>query len=128
MSLAVINSCVLMGMQPHLVQVEVHIGAGLPAFSVVGLPAAGIRESRERVRSALQNSGFTFPVARITVNLAPADLPKDATHFDLPIALGILLASGQLAIESEHAPASGGQVPCEAAARNVFRKMGIVGL
>ena len=101
MSLAVVNSCVLMGMQPCAVQVEVHIGAGLPAFSVVGLPDAGVRESRERVRSALQSSGFTFPVARITVNLAPADLPKDAAHFDLPIAMGILLASGQLALGSE---------------------------
>lgn len=104
MSLAVVNSCVLMGMQPHAVQVEVHIGAGLPAFSVVGLPDTGVRESRERVRSALQSSGFNFPVARITVNLAPADLPKDAAHFDLPIAMGILLASGQLAVESEHSP------------------------
>lgn len=101
MSLAVVNSCVLMGMQPCAVQVEVHIGAGLPAFSVVGLPDAGVRESRERVRSALQSSGFTFPVARITVNLAPADLPKDAAHFDLPIAMGILQASGQLALGVE---------------------------
>lgn len=105
MSLAVVNSCVLMGMQPYAVQVEVHIGAGLPAFTVVGLPDAGVRESRERVRSALQSSGFTFPVARITVNLAPADLPKDAAHFDLPIAMGILQASGQLALASEQASA-----------------------
>lgn len=105
MSLAVVNSCVVIGMQPCAVQVEVHIGAGLPAFTVVGLPDTGVRESRERVRSALQSSGFSFPVARITVNLAPADLPKDAAHFDLPIAMGILLASGQLALVNEHAPA-----------------------
>src|SRR5690606_9712583 len=105
MSLAIINSCALTGVTPHAIRVEVHIGAGLPAFTVVGLPDAGVRESRERVRSALQSSGFSFPVARITVNVAPADLPKDAAHFDLPIAMGILQASGQLALVSEQASA-----------------------
>lgn len=97
MSLAVLYSCGLQGMQAHEVRVEVHIAAGLPAFNVVGLPDTGIRESRERVRSALLCAGYEFPAARITVNLAPADLPKDSGRFDLPIALGILLASGQLA-------------------------------
>src|SRR5690606_35180743 len=78
------------------VRVEVHVGSGLPAFHVVGLPDAGVRESRERVRAAIISSGFEFPSGRITVNLAPADLPKDSGRFDLPIALGILLASGQV--------------------------------
>ena len=77
-------------------RVEVHIGSGLPAFALVGLPETVVRESRERVRSALLTSGFEFPAGRITVNLAPADLPKEGGRFDLPIALGILAASGQL--------------------------------
>jgi magnesium chelatase family protein len=78
------------------VRVEVHIANGLPGFSIVGLPDAEVKESRERVRSALQNSGFEFPSRRITVNLAPADLPKGSGRFDLPVAIGIAAASGQL--------------------------------
>ncbi len=85
-----------LGLRAPLVQVEVNLGTGLPAFSIVGLPAVAVRESRERVRAALENCGFEFPAGRITVNLAPADLPKDGGRFDLPIALGILLASGQV--------------------------------
>lgn len=85
-----------LGLRAPLVQVEVNLGAGLPAFSIVGLPAAAVRESRERVRAALVNCGFEFPAGHITVNLAPADLPKEGGRFDLPIALGILLASGQV--------------------------------
>jgi magnesium chelatase family protein len=84
------------GLEAPSVRVEVHIGSGLPAFALVGLPEAVVRESRERVRSALLTSGFEFPAGRITVNLAPADLPKEGGRFDLPIALGILAASGQL--------------------------------
>src|SRR3984957_19297280 len=84
------------GLEAPAVRVEVHIGPGLPAFVLVGLPQAVVRESRERVRSALLTSGFEFPAGRITVNLAPADLPKDGGRFDLPIALGILAASGHL--------------------------------
>ncbi|MCQ9616469.1 YifB family Mg chelatase-like AAA ATPase [Paenalcaligenes niemegkensis] len=102
MSLAIINSCALSGMAPHAIRVEVHVGVGLPAFTVVGLPDTGVRESRERVRSAILSSGFEFPSSRITVNLAPADLPKDAAHFDLPIALGVLLASGQMAVDEKN--------------------------
>ena len=78
------------------VSVEVHLANGLPAFTIVGLAEAEVRESRDRVRAALQNSGFDFPAGRLTVNLAPADLPKESGRFDLPIALGILAASGQL--------------------------------
>jgi magnesium chelatase family protein len=84
------------GLRAPLVRVEVHLGTGLPAFFMVGLPEAVVRESKERVRSALLTSGFTFPPGRITVNLAPADLPKEGGRFDLPIAVGILVASGQL--------------------------------
>lgn len=84
------------GLHAPLVQVEVHLGSGLPAFAIVGLPAAAVRESKQRVRAAIENCGFEFPAGRITVNLAPADLPKEGCRFDLPIALGILLASGQV--------------------------------
>jgi magnesium chelatase family protein len=85
-----------LGLTAPLVQVEVSLASGLPAFCIVGLPATVIKESKERVRAALTNSGFTFPAGRITVSLAPAELPKEGGRFDLPIALGILLASGQL--------------------------------
>jgi magnesium chelatase family protein len=84
------------GLSAPLVRVEVHLGSGLPAFHLVGLPEAVVRESRERVRSALMTAGFAFPPGRITVNLSPADLPKEGGRFDLPIAVGILAASGQL--------------------------------
>ena len=85
-----------LGLQAPLVQVEVSLASGLPAFCLVGLPATVIKESKERVRAALLNSGFAFPAGRITVSLAPAELPKQGGRFDLPIALGILIASGQL--------------------------------
>ncbi|HYX74105.1 MAG TPA: YifB family Mg chelatase-like AAA ATPase [Steroidobacteraceae bacterium] len=85
-----------LGLHAPLVQVEVSLASGLPAFCIVGLPATVIKESKERVRAALTNSGFSFPAGRITVSLAPAELPKEGGRFDLPIALGILLASGQL--------------------------------
>jgi len=96
MSLAIVNSQALYGVQGAPVRVEVHVGAGLPAFYLVGLPDTGVRESRERVRSAILSSGFDFPDGRVTVNLAPADLPKASGRFDLAIALGVLLASGQI--------------------------------
>jgi len=95
-TLAVLASRALAGLDAPPVRVEVHLAAGLPAFNVVGLPDAEVRESRERVRAAIVNSGFEFPAGRITVNLAPADLPKESGRFDLPIALGVLLASGQV--------------------------------
>ncbi len=85
-----------LGLAAPLVRVEVHLGAGLPQFAIVGLPEAVVRESRERVRAALVSAGFEFPAARITVNLAPADLPKAGGRFDLPIAVGVLIATGQL--------------------------------
>lgn len=96
MGLAVLKSRALSGLAAPAVNVEVHLANGLPSFTIVGLAEAEVRESRDRVRAALHNSGFDFPVGRITVNLAPADLPKESGRFDLPIALGILAASGQL--------------------------------
>lgn len=96
MSLAVLTSRALAGMQAPEVTVEVHLANGLPSFAIVGLPETEVKEARDRVRAALQNAGFEFPARRITVNLAPADLPKESGRFDLPIALGILAASGQM--------------------------------
>ena len=96
MSLAVLHSRALTGMDAPEVTVEVHLSGGLPSFTIVGLPEAEVKEARDRVRAALVNAHFEFPARRLTVNLAPADLPKESGRFDLPIALGILAASGQL--------------------------------
>jgi magnesium chelatase family protein len=100
MSLAVVLSRGLAGVDAPLVTVEVHLAGGLPAFNLVGLPDTEVRESRDRVRAALQNAQFDFPSRKITVSLAPADLPKESGRFDLPIALGILAATGQLVAAS----------------------------
>lgn len=97
MSLSLVQSRALLGLDAAAVTVEVHLANGLPSFTLVGLADVEVKEARERVRSAIQNSGLEFPHnKRITVNLAPADLPKDSGRFDLPIALGILAASGQI--------------------------------
>ncbi|MCM2678203.1 YifB family Mg chelatase-like AAA ATPase [Echinimonas agarilytica] len=134
MDLAVILSRAVVGMQSPLVSVEVHLSNGLPAFSIVGLPETSVKESKERVRSALINAGFDFPAKRITVNLAPADLPKEGGRFDLPIAIGILVASGQckseqiaqaeftgeLALSGELRPVQG-VIPIVLAAQNAKR-------
>jgi magnesium chelatase family protein len=96
MSLAVLRSRALAGVQAPAVSVEVHLANGLPSFTIVGLPDAEVREAKDRVRAALQNSGFDVPSRRITINLAPAELPKESGRFDLPIALGILAASDQI--------------------------------
>src|SRR5687767_11200062 len=96
MSLAVVHSRALAGMEAPPVTVEAHLANGLPSFTIVGLPEAEVKEAKDRVRAALQNARFEFPARRITVNLAPADLPKESGRFDLPIALGILAASGQM--------------------------------
>ena len=103
MTLARVACRAQIGLHAPLVQVEVSLGAGLPAFSIVGLPATVVKESKERVRAALTNSNFDFPAGHITVNLAPADVPKEGGRFDLPIALGILLASGQLTAAADFA-------------------------
>lgn len=96
MNLAVLYSRALSGMDAPEVVVEVHLANGLPSFTIVGLPEAEVKESKDRVRAAIQTSQFDFPARRITVNLAPADLPKESGRYDLPIALGILAASGQI--------------------------------
>lgn len=92
---AAVHGMAVSGIQAHLIRVEVDVSNGLPEFSIVGLAKAAVRESRERVRSAIKNSGFDFPLQRITVNLAPADLKKDGSGLDLPIAIGILAATRQ---------------------------------
>ena len=96
-----------LGLAAPLIEVQVHLAPGLPTFHIVGLPATAVRESKERVRAALENCGFEFPAGRITVSLAPADLPKDGGRYDLPIAIGILQASAQLRTGAEFG------APCE---------------
>lgn len=96
MSLAIVHSRAQVGVEAPVVTVEAHLANGLPALTLVGLPETAVKESKDRVRSAILNSGFDFPARRITLNLAPADLPKDGGRFDVAIALGILAASGQL--------------------------------
>ncbi|ENU81753.1 Mg chelatase-like protein [Acinetobacter sp. ANC 3789] len=96
MSFAKIYTRGVLGLHAPLIEVEVHVSQGLPSLTIVGLAEAAVRESKDRVRSAIINSGFQFPTKRLTINLAPADLPKDGSRLDLPIALGILIASGQI--------------------------------
>lgn len=96
MSFAQVYTRSVVGLHAPKVIIEVHLSQGLPALTIVGLPEAAVRESKDRVRSAILNSGFQFPNRRLTINLAPADLPKDGARLDLPIAIGILAASGQL--------------------------------
>ena len=96
MSFAQVHTRSVVGLHAPEVMVEVHLSNGLPALTVVGLPEAAVRESKDRVRSAIINSDFQFPNRRLTINLAPADLPKDGARLDLPIAMGILAASGQI--------------------------------
>ncbi len=100
MNLAIVHSRARTGIRAPEVRVEVHLGGGLPAMNIVGLPEAAVREAKDRVRAAIACAQFEFPQRRITVNLAPADLPKDGGRFDLPIALGILAASGQVPLEA----------------------------
>lgn len=100
MSLAIVYSRAQLGVQAPLITVETHLSNGLPGLSIVGLPETAVKESKDRVRSAILNSHFEFPQRRITINLAPADLPKEGGRYDLPIALGILAASGQVPLES----------------------------
>lgn len=100
--LAKVISCAVIGLEGALVEVEVDISPGLPTFTIVGLPDTAVQEARERVRPAIRNSGCVFPARRITVNLAPADLKKEGPAYDLPIAIGILLSSEQVAADVSH--------------------------
>ncbi|WP_457572827.1 magnesium chelatase domain-containing protein [Desulfolithobacter sp.] len=94
--LAKVLTCAVTGVEGRLVQVEVDLAQGLPGFSTVGLPEGAVREAKDRVRAAIRNGGYEFPIRRITVNLAPASVKKEGAGYDLPMALGILAASGQL--------------------------------
>ena len=94
--LARVRSCAVVGLEGAIIEVEIDISPGLPTFTIVGLPDTAVQESRERVRAAIRNSGYQFPMKRITVNLAPADLRKEGPAYDLPIAVGILMSSGQV--------------------------------
>src|SRR5882672_12367116 len=100
-TVARVASCALWGLEAALVTVEVDVANGLPAFQIVGLPDAAVSEARERVRAAIRNSGFEFPLRRVVVNLAPAERRKEGTGFDLAIALGVLRATGQLTRDAE---------------------------
>jgi magnesium chelatase family protein len=99
--LAKVRSCAVIGLEGAIVEVEVDLANGLAAFMIVGLPDAAVNEAKDRVRAAIKNSGALFPFKRITVNLAPADLRKEGPAYDLPIAIGILLASGQIAADEQ---------------------------
>jgi magnesium chelatase family protein len=103
--LATVISRAQFGLEAPEVRIDVHVGPGLPTMSIVGLPDTAVKESRDRVRSAIVSTGFSFPAGRVTVNLAPADLPKDGGRFDLPIAIALLMASNQLG--------GGGLADCE---------------
>ncbi len=107
------------GIKAVAIDIEVHVSAGLPAFNIVGMAETAVRESRERVRSAIINSNFEFPPRRITVNLAPADLPKQGGGFDLAIALGVLAATGQIALEDTHEYAFSGELSLLGALRPI---------
>lgn len=136
MSLAIVHSRAQVGVGAPAVTVEAHLANGLPALTLVGLPEASVKESKDRVRSAILNSGLEFPARRITLNLAPADLPKDGGRFDLAIALGILAGSGQIpAITLDHVECLGelalsgavrpvqGVLPAALAARDAGRTL-----
>jgi len=102
MNLAVIYSRAILGVNAPLITIEVHISEGLPGFLIVGLPETSVKEAKDRVRSALMNSNFIMPAKRITVNLGPADLPKEGSRYDLPIAIAILIASQQITVNNHH--------------------------
>jgi len=117
--LARVRTAALAGISARPITVEVDLARGLPAFHLVGLPDGAVRESRERVTAALSNRGFDEPLRRITVNLAPADLPKQGTAFDLPIALAILIADGSVALEPGRAVAAFGELALDGSVRPV---------
>lgn len=117
--LAIIKSVALAGMEGYLVSVEVDVSNGLPAFTIVGLPDSAVREATERVRTAIKNSGFDFPIKRITVNLAPADIRKEGAVYDLAIAVGILAASGQLEWEKVSKYVYLGELSLDGSIKNV---------
>ncbi len=119
MSVAQVCARAQLGLDAPLVQIEAHLGSGLPGFSIVGLPAPVVRESRERVRSAILNAGFDFPAGRITINLAPVELAKEGGRYDLPIALALLIASAQLRVTRDPLPECYGELGLDGRLRPV---------
>ena len=117
--LASLHSHAVIGMEATPIEVETDLGWGLPAFNIVGLPDAAVRESKERVRAGMTNSGFDFPLRRITVNLAPADVRKAGPSFDLPIALSLLAASEQLKIDGAVAYSAAGELSLDGTVRKI---------
>ncbi|HEX2222228.1 MAG TPA: magnesium chelatase domain-containing protein, partial [Candidatus Limnocylindria bacterium] len=119
-------SAAILGVEGVPVRVEVDVAFGLPGLTIVGLAGSAVQEARERVRSALRNSGFELPARRITVNLAPADLPKEGTGYDLAIAVGILAASGQLTVRSPEPAALIGELALDGGLGAVAGTMALV--
>src|SRR3989440_6502467 len=117
--LAHVLSSAVLGIDAYQVTVEVDISTSVPMWNLVGLPDAAVQESRERVRSAIRNSGFEFPQKRITINLAPADVRKEGPSFDLPIAIGILVASGQISGAILHETVIVGELSLDGSVRSV---------
>src|SRR5438046_1577141 len=117
--LSLVAAAAVLGIDAYLVDVETDIANGLPTFATVGLPQGAVKEGRERVFAAIANSGYTFPLKRITVNLAPADIRKDGSAFDLPIALGVLAATEQISAERLGRVAVLGELGLEGAIRPV---------
>jgi len=127
MPLAKVLSCAVVGLDGELIEVEVDVSSGQVGFFIVGLPDAAVQEAKERVRSAIKNSGFTFPIRRITVNLAPADLRKEGPAYDLPIAVGLLVASQQAVVDVERTVFLG-ELALEGAVRHAHGVLPMVGL
>src|SRR5712691_6444053 len=125
--LARVNSCAVIGLAGEIVEVEVDISNGISLFSVVGLPDKPVQEARDRVRSAVRNSGFNFSNQRVTVNLAPADLHKEGPSYDLPIAVGVLMASGQAPDRGERAVYVG-ELSLDGSVRHTHGILPMVGL
>ncbi len=124
--LSKVHSAGLLGIEAYPIEIEVDVSPGLPAEVVVGLPDAAVKESRDRVRTAINNSGFSYPDDKITVNLAPADVKKEGPSFDLPIALGVLAASGQLSRDRLGGQVIVGELALDGAVRPINGVLSIV--
>jgi magnesium chelatase family protein len=117
--LAKVHAAAILGLEGEIVEVEVDTSRGLPSFTIVGLPDTAVQESRERVQAAVKNAGLIFPRQRVTVNLAPADLRKEGPAYDLPIALGVLIATGQLDQEWLEGTLAVGELSLDGSVRHI---------